>query len=192
MFRFTLLPIFLLVGGVVFTFLAFYIIGKIKRTTKQVLKKGSDIANEQQQKWTEVRQRQSELDERKKLPEILQKAYIQLDDIQIRIEELPNEWKVALKPLVDQVNVIVLAVSSKPEMVDHIRSFFHHSLDSLVQLVNKLNTDHNDLNEGQINKVRENITVLTADLMQHQATLQKQKQFDFDVLMDVIKARLKK
>lgn len=188
MFRLTLLPIFLLIAGFLFTLVTFYIVRKIKRTTKQVIKKSSEFtkefAAEQQQKW-------SQREQRKQLPEILQKAYVQFDDIQENTRKLPEQWKTPLSPVVDQANVILLAVSTKPELTSHIRSFFNHTLDSLSQLINKLKTDHKHLNDSQTEKARQNIMMFKADLMQHQQTLNKQKEFDFDVLMDVIKARLK-
>lgn len=188
MFRIALLPFILLVTGVLLTLLAFFLIRKIKRTTKKVIKKTTELANEQQQKWTEQKKREQE---RKKLPEIIQKAYIQLEDIEKNEKELPNHWKSQLTPVIDQANVILLAVSSKPEMADHIRSYFLHTLDTLLQLVNKLKTDHALMDDQQIEIARQNITAFKADLNQHQQTLQKQNKFDFEVLMEVIKARLK-
>jgi len=47
------------------------------------------------------------------------------------------------------------------------------------------------MSSDEIEKARQNISVFKADLLNHQETLHKVRRFDFDVVMDVIKARLK-
>lgn len=183
-----LIPITLLILLIISIVTGVYLFIKIKRATKIVFKKSSEFtrefATEQQQKW-------SQREERNKLPNTLQKAYLQFETIERDSQDLPAEWKIALLPVIDQANVILLAVSTKPKLSNRIRPFFHHSLDSLSQFIIKLKSDHAHLSVKQIDKARQNITVLKADLLQHQHTLNKQQEFDFDVLMDVIKARLK-
>lgn len=182
------IPIILLILLIITIVTGVYLFIKIKRATKIAIKKSSEItrefAAEQQQKW-------SQREERNKLPDTLQKAYLQFETIERDLQSLPTEWKSALLPVIDQAHVILLAVSTKPKLSNRIRPFFHHSLDSLSQFINKLKSDHHQLSDVQIDKARQNITVFKADLLQHQHTLNRQKEFDFDVLMDVIKARLK-
>jgi len=174
----------------IFLFLIFtivtvvYLFIKIKRAFKKGSKFTREFAAEQHQKW-------SQREQRKQLPDTLQKAYLQFETIERDSHDLPMEWKSALLPVIDQASVILLAVSTKPKLSNRIRPFFHHSLDSLSQFIAKLKLDHQHLNASQIEKARQNITVFKADLTQHQITLNKQQEFDFDVLMDVIKARLK-
>ena len=179
-----LIPIILFILLLVIVVLAIYLIIKIKRVIKKGGKLTQEFATEQQKKW-------SQREQRSQLPDTLQKAYLQFETIERDAQELPTEWKSALQPVIDQANVILLAVSTKPKLSNKIRPFFYHSLDSLSQFIIKLKSDHQQLSAVQIEKARQNITIFKADLMQHQQTLNKQQEFDFDVLMDVIKARLK-
>ena len=48
------------------------------------------------------------------------------------------------------------------------------------------------MTKAEIEKAQQNITLFKSDLLHHQETLHKVRRFDFDVTMDVIKARLKR
>jgi len=196
MFRLTLIPFFLLFGTLFFGIVSFFIIRKIRRVLKATLEKGSELANKQQKNWAKREQR-------KKLPDILQKGFDQYDKLVVSHDSLPLEWKTALSPLVTESKLILDEVaegveqddkgdSSNNKKLNSIRSFFNHTLDALLQFSEKLNSNHAQMNAEQIEKVRQNITVFKADLLNHQETLLKAKHMDFDVMMDVIKARLKK
>lgn len=176
--------LFLILIGVLLAVLLAYSYRAIKGSVSHVVKKGSEIASEQQQKWAEREQR-------KKLPNIIQKAYQQMDSIQTNLQALPDQWKMPLSPVVEQTQDILYKVSSSPDKTDQIRSFFNQTLGALLQLVEKLKTDYAFMDAEQTDKARQNITVIKADLIQHQQKMDKLKRFDFDVVMDVIKARLR-
>lgn len=196
MFRLTLIPFVLLFGAIIFGILSYLVIRYIKRILSFSLKKGTEFANQQKQKWAEKEQR-------KKLPDILQKGFDLYDRLETSHAKLPPEWKKSLQPIVDQAKAILdevaieggtasLEDSTNNKKLNSIRPFFNHSLDALVQFTEKLNSDHALMNAEQIEKARQNINVFRADLLKHQETLKKARNMDFDVLMDVIKARLKK
>lgn len=193
MFRLTLIPFVLLFGTLLFGIVSFFIIRKIRRIYKATLEKGSELANKQQKNW-------AKREKRKKLPDILQKGFDQYDKLVVSYDSLPLEWKTALSPLVIESKLILDEVAEGAEQGDShnnkklnsIRSFFNHTLDALLQFSEKLNSNHAQMNAQQIEKARQNITVFKADLLNHQETLLKAKHMDFDVMMDVIKARLKK
>ncbi len=176
--------LFLMLIGVLLAVLLAYSYRAIKGSVSHVVKKGSEIASEQKQKWAKHEQR-------KKLPDIIQKAYQQMDDIQANLQALPDQWKMPLNPIVEQTQDILYKVSSSPDKTDQLRSFFNQTLGALLQLVEKLKTDHAFMDAAQTDKARQNITVIKADLIQHQQKMDKLKRFDFDVVMDVIKARLR-
>jgi len=193
MFRLTLIPFVLVFGALFFGIISYIVIRKIKQGLQYTVKKGAELANKQQQKWTEKEQR-------KKLPDILQKAFNQYEQLVDSHASLPTNWKNVLEPVIRQAKEILNEVAEGADINDStynkklnsIRPFFNHSLDALLQFTEKLNSDHAEMDETQIDKARQNITVFKADLLDHQEKLLKAKRFDFDVLMDVIKARLKK
>lgn len=193
MFRLTLIPFILIFGALFFGIVTYIVIKKIKRGLEFTVKKGTEIVNKQQQKWTEKEQR-------KKLPDILQKGFDRYEKLIASHAKLPAEWRNPLEPVITQAKAILdevaedadLSDSTNNKKLNSIRPFFNHTLDALLQLTEKLNTDHLQMDDIQIKKARENITVFKADLLNHQEKLKKAKHMDFDVLMDVIKARLKK
>ncbi len=176
--------LFLLTVSILLVVVSVFLYRVIKGSLSHAVKKGSEIASEQQQKWAEREQR-------KKLPAIIQKAYQQMDSIQKNLDALPDQWRLPLSPVVEQTQDILYKVSSSPDKTDQIRRFFNQTLGALQQLVEKLKTDHAFMDAAQTDKARQNITVLKADLIQHQQKMDKLKRFDFDVVMDVIKARLR-
>jgi len=197
MFRLTLIPFILIFGALFFGIMSYIVIKKIKKWLEYTVKKGAELASQQQQKWTKKEQR-------KKLPDILQKGFDQYEKLLSSHASLPLEWKIALDPIIIQAKEIIDDVAEGVEGVadakindrthnkklNSIRPFFNHTLDALLQFTEKLNSDYAQMNESQIDKARQNITVFKADLNNHQEKLLKAKRMDFDVLMDVIKARL--
>ena len=196
MLRLLFLPTVLLIATILFGVVLWFVIKKLKKGIDSTIEKGVEIASDQQQKWAEKGQR-------KKLPAILQKGFNDYDLIVSHVDNLPDAWQQRLNPLLEQAKEILDEVAfefssesnnqkNQDKKLNSIRSFFHHSLDALLQLVEKLNADYDKLDANEIQKAKENITVLKADLQSHQETLHKVRRFDFDVVMDVIKARLKR
>ena len=188
MLRLTLLPFVLLFGSILFLLVSFYIYRKIKRGLHFTYNKGAEIANEQQQKWKDKEQF-------KKLPEIVQKGFTNVESIEKSSRTLPKEWSDLVNPLVQKAKEILDEIASDKKIENNkltsMRTFFIHTLDALKQFVEKLNSDHKHMSVSETEKARQNINVIKADLLHHQQILHKKRKFDFDVLMDVIKARLK-
>ena len=198
MLRFLFVPFILLILVLLTIIFLWFVFKKIRRGIDVSVKKGAEIANDQQQKWTEKGQR-------KKQPEIIQQGYRDYEAIISVVKLLPAHWKVILEPIAAQSKEILdeVALEFKPnsankksehqnKKLNSVRSFFIHSLGALLQFVEKLASDHGKMTEAEIGKAQKNITVFRADLLQHQETLHKVRRFDFDVVMDVIKARLRR
>jgi len=174
-----------------------FVYRKVKKGIGYTMKKGAEIASDQQQKWTEKGLQ-------KKFPKILQKGFSDYDKIYNTTASLPKEWESSVMPIVstakDILDELVLefegeGAQDKPnkenKKLNSIRSFFIHSLDALLQFVEKLSSDNHKMTANEVEKARQNINIFKADLLRHQETLHKVRRFDFDVVMDVIKARLK-
>ena len=198
MFNLALIPLILIISVVLVTIVGFLVYRKIRRGIAFTIEKSSEFATEQQQKW-QVKEKQ------KKQPGILQKGLENYTDITNNITYLSNDWQSAFKPLtsiakniLDEVeDEIALEVSESagiqsPKKLNAVRPFFNHSLKALLQLTQKIRTDYKAMDAEDTEKARQNITVIKADLLRHQKTLHKGRKMDFDVAMDVIKARLKK
>ncbi len=197
MLRIALFPFVLLILLLLSAIIIWFVYRKIKKGIGYTLKKGAEIASDQQQKWTEKGQQ-------KRFPKILQKGFSDYDKIYNTTTNLSKEWELSIMPIVSTAKDILdeLALefegdgaqekyNKENKKLNSIRGFFIHSLDALLQFVEKLNSDHHKMSVDEIEKARQNITVFKADLLCHQETLHKVRRFDFDVVMDVIKARLK-
>ena len=55
----------------------------------------------------------------------------------------------------------------------------------------KLLSDHESLSADEVDKAKDNIKLIYEDLLHHEKVLNKKRKLDFDILMDVIKSRLK-
>jgi methyl-accepting chemotaxis protein len=164
-------------------------------------KKSAELAAEKQQQWKDK-------ENKKHLPEMLQKGFDTYADIIQSTDKLPQEWSSQIQPLTSQTKQILDELSfkvasikddkntnqvnaKKDDIINSMRTFFIHTLDALQQFVDKIAQDAAHMTSEQKAKARENIQILAADLQHHQTILEKKRKFDFDVLMDVIKARLK-
>lgn len=192
MFRFTIIPLILLFGGIIFSLFGYYIYRKIKRGVKYTYDKSAEISSEYMDKWRSK-------EERNKLPKIVQTGFDNYQIIEKTIDKLPPVWQLKLIPLKQKSNSLLNEISHhllqdesyERSKFNSVRSFFNHSLDALKQLVQKLESDHKSLSENDADRAKENIKLIYNDLLHHEKILHKSRKFDFDVLMDVIKARLK-
>ncbi|MEE9444484.1 MAG: hypothetical protein V3V19_02345 [Cocleimonas sp.] len=186
---------------------------KIKQGIEFTVNKSAEFANEQQQKW-EKKEKQ------KQHPDILQKGIKTYADIVTNVKLLPNEWKIVLEPLtlvakaiLDEVEDDSVIETSKaesstikastvkaspiesvhqPTKLNRIRPFFNHSLNAFLQFTQKIRTDYKTMDNDDNEKARQNLNIIKADLLSHQKTLSNARKMDFDVTMDVIKARLRR
>ncbi len=194
MLRLAMFPLLTIITLLLIAIISFFLYRKIKKIIHSTYQKGAELANDQHKKWTKKEQR-------KKLPKLVQKGCDDYEVLSENLEQLTPEWKNAFKPLVTQAKEILDEVladvmertnGENSKKLSSIRSFFHHTLDAMSQFSKKLKDDHQHMSNDQIDIARQNLTLFKADLMRHKQTLNKGRKLDFDVLMDVIKARLKK
>ena len=192
MATFLFIPFILFICLILFIVIAFLIYRKIKRGLKYTYDKSTEFSEQYREKLRSKEQRN-------KLPKIVQKG---LDDFQViekTIEQLPAIWQLKLLPLKQKSNSLLNEISHhlisdeslERSRLNSVRSFFNHSLDALKQLTQKLLSDHKSLTELETEKAKENIQIIYKDLLRQEKILHKSRKFDFDVVMDVIKARLK-
>ncbi|MEH6455419.1 MAG: hypothetical protein V7749_03800 [Cocleimonas sp.] len=192
MFRFTLIPLVLLFGGIIFSLIGFVVYRKIKRGVKYTYDKSTEISSQYMDKWRSQEQR-------KKLPEIVQKGFDDYKTIENTISQLPPVWQLKLTPLKQKSNQLLSEISQhliddesfERTKLTSLRSFFNHSLDAFKQFTLKLLSDHEKMSDEETQRAKENIKLIYNDLLHHEKILHKKRKFEFDVLMDVIKARLK-
>lgn len=193
MFRLTIIPLIFLFGGIFVSFFAYYVYRKIKNGVAYTYKKSTEISSEYMEKWRDQEQR-------KKLPRIVQDGFDDYQTIADTIDRLPPVWQLKLMPVKQKSHSLLAEISQnllddesfERSGLNSVRSFFNHSLDALKQLTQKLLSEYQTLNERDADKVKENIKLIYDDLLRHEKILKKSRKFDFDVLMDVIKARLKR
>jgi type II secretory pathway pseudopilin PulG len=198
MLNLALIPLVLIISAIVILIGGYIVYRKIRRGIEFTVEKSAEFASEQQQKW-EAKEKQ------KKYPEILQKGQKTYTDLTENISHLPKDWQSALEPLSHIAKSILNEIEDEVTLetsestgvqsskkLNAVRPFFNHSLKALLQLTQKLRTDYKAMDAEDTDKARQNITVIKSDLLRHQQTLDKGRKMDFDVAMDVIKARLKK
>ena len=206
MLRLTLIPLFFIISTIVIILLAYFLLAKLGSGLNTSFNKSKDLAVKQQRKWHKYWQRrQSRKEQKEKLPAIIQKGRKQFDEIERNVEHLPGKWKIKIKPVVNQAKNILDEVTAEAliehdakkkshypnERLSSIRPFFNHSLDALLQFVKKLNSNQAYMDEPANNKALQNITAFETDLEHYHAILEKSRKLDFDILMDVINARLR-
>ncbi len=158
---------------------------KFRRTVSEVVEKGSDIATQQQEKW-------KQREKRKKLPSEIQKLIVQYEQLLELKDDLSQPWQEALQPAYNSLGDIVHILSVSPKKMNKVRHLFNTSLPALDKFVVTLKENQKFMDDAETQKVEQNIAVISKDLQQHEQVLHKSRRFDFDVLMDVIKIRLKR
>ncbi len=198
MLNLALIPLILIISTIIILIGGYIVYRKVRRGIAFTIEKSAEFASEQQQKW-DVKEKQ------KKHPEILQKGLKTYSNLTENINHLPENWQNALEPLSQIARNILDEVEDEAALeasasagiqtskkLNAVRAFFNHSLKALQQLTQKIRTDYKAMDAEDTEKARQSITVIKADLLRHQRTLHKGRKMDFDVAMDVIKARLKK
>ena len=170
---------------VAIVFLLRFLWNKFSGAVTHVIEKGSDVASLQQEKW-KLREK------RKKLPSEIQKLIVQYEELLESNDDLSKPWQDAMKPVYKALGDIVHVLTAAPKKVNKVRSLFSVSMPALEKFIATVKADQRFMNDTETQKAQENIDVIYKDLQQHELTLQKSRRFDFDVLMDVIKIRLKR
>ena len=158
---------------------------KFRLAVSNVLEKGSDMATQQQEKW-------KQRERRKKLPNDIQQLIVQYEQLLEENNNLLQPWQEALQPAYRSLGDIVHILSASPKKVNKVRNLFNTSLPALEAFIVTLKDNQRFMNSAETQKVKANIGVISKDLQQYEQVLHKSRRFDFDVLMDVIKVRLKR
>ena len=157
---------------------------KIRRGIGQAWDKSAEAVTDQQQRW-----KLRELI--KQQPEFIQKAHQQSEQITADMAVLTAEWQALLTPLNESMQHILNISLGDAKRADKVRSFYNTSLPAYAAFVAKLKTDHLHLDAVEKQKAIDNLAVFQADFERYDTNIQQARRFDFDVLMDVIKVRLK-
>jgi len=192
MFKLTLIPLFFIFGGIIFSLLGFYLYRKVKRGIKYTYNKSNELSSHYIDKWRSQEQR-------KKLPDIVQKGFDDYQVIEDAIKQLPPVWQLKLIPLRKKSHELLLTISQhliedenfERSKLSSLRSFFNQSLDAFKQFSLKLLSDHDSLTKAEQQRAKDNIQLIYNDILKHENKLKDKRKLDFDILMDVIKARLK-
>ena len=157
---------------------------KIRRSISNAWDRSAEVVFDQQERW-----KQREL--LKKQPDFIQKAYQQSEQVKTDAAELPEEWQAQIEPLnVDMTDILSISINDA-KRADKVRTFYNTSLPAYASFVAKLKTDHHHLDAEEKQKAIDNLTVFKDDFDRYDSHIQQARRFDFDVLMDVIKVRLK-
>jgi hypothetical protein len=157
---------------------------KIRRTVSNAWDKSAEVVFDQQERW---KQREA----LKKQPDFIQKAYQQSEQIKKDSAELPEDWQAQLEPLnADMADILSISINDA-KRADKVRTFYNTSLPAYASFVAKLKTDHLHLDAEEKQKAIDNLAVFKTDFDRYDNSIQQARRFDFDVLMDVIKVRLK-
>lgn len=183
MLRLTLI-LMVIIGLLILIGAAYLAYRKVRRGIGNAWDKGTELANEQQERWKRREQMKSQ-------PEYIQKAHKQSEQVESDSELLPEQWRSQLAPLNAEMQQILNITVADEKRADKVRSFFNTSLPAYASFVAKLKSDHAHLDEQETAKAEANIEVFDADFARYLGQIQQARRFDFDVLMDVIKVRLK-
>lgn len=173
-----------MIGIIVLLVIAYVIYRKIRSSVSGAWDKSAEAVTDQQRRW---KQREA----LKSQPDFIQKAHKQSEQIERDVIELPPEWQVLLEPLnIDMADILDISIGDA-KRADKVRPFYNTSLPAYASYVAKLKTDHLHLDAVEKQKAVDNLTVFKADFERYDNSIQQARRFDFDVLMDVIKVRLK-
>ena len=173
-----------LIGILLLLVIAYVIYRKIRRSVSNAWDKSAEVMTDQQQRW---KQREA----LKQQPEFIQKAHKQSEQIETDMAELPADWQASLVPLNTAMADILNISVADAKRADKVRTFYNTSLPAYASFVAKLKTDHLHLDAVEKQKAMDNLAVFKADFERYDGSIQQARRFDFDVLMDVIKVRLK-
>ena len=173
-----------LLGIIVLLIIAYMVYRKIRRSVSNAWDKSAEVVTDQQQRWRQREQLKSQ-------PDFIQKAHQQSEQIQEEAASLPLEWQALLTPLDNAMTDILSVSMGDTKRADKVRSFYNTSLPAYAAFVAKLKSDHFHLDAVEKQKAIDNLAVFKADFERYDSSIQQARRFDFDVLMDVIKVRLK-
>lgn len=183
MLRLTLI-LMVLIGLLILIVVGYIAYRKVRKGVSDAWDKGMEVANEQQERWKLREQIKSQ-------PDYIQKAHKQSEQIENDTDTLPADWQTQIAPLNKAMREILMITIGDHKRADKVRTFYNTSLPAYASFVEKLRSDNEHLDEQETEKAVENISVFENDFNRYLGQIQQARRFDFDVLMDVIKVRLK-
>ena len=180
-----ILFIIFIISIVAIVFLLRMLWAKFTGAVTHIVKKSTDIVLKQQEKW-------EQREKRKKLPEEIRKLIVQYESLLELNDALSEIWQQAMQPVYRSLGDIVHILTATPKKRNKVRQLFSVSMPALKDFVETIKADQKFMSAIEINKAQQNIDIICKDLQQHELVLQKSRRFDFDVIMDVIKIRLKR
>lgn len=183
MLRLTLI-LMVLIGLLILIVVGYVAYRKVRKGIGDTWDKGAELVNEQQERWKRREQVKSQ-------PDYIQKAHKQSELIENDTHAMPDDWQARLTPLNTAMQEILTITMGDHKRADKARTFFNTSLPAYATFVAKLKSDYSHLDKQEIEKALSNITVFEHDFERYLGQIQQARRVDFDVLMDVIKVRLK-
>ena len=173
-----------MIGIIILLIIAYVIYRKIRRSVSVAWERSAEVVTDSQARW---KQREA----LKQQPDFIQKAHQQSEQIEKDTAELSPEWQALLAPLNASMTHILDISLGDAKRADKVRTFYNTSLPAYATYVAKLKTDHLHIDAAEKQKAVDNLGVFKADFERYDSSIQQARRFDFDVLMDVIKVRLK-
>lgn len=180
-----ILFIVFIITVVAIVFLLRFLWNKFTRTITGVIEKSSNVALQQQKKW-------KRREKRRKLPNEIQQLIVQYETLLESNNVLSTSWQNSMQPVYKALGDIVHILTANPKKINKVRTLFSVSLPALEKFITTIKADQKFMSAIETQKAQHNIDVIYNDLQQHEQVLQKSRRFDFDVIMDVIKVRLKR
>ena len=182
--RIILLIVFI-ISVVAIVFLLRMLWRRFAGAVSHAVEKSSDLVSEQKKRW-------KQRERRKKLPEEIQTLIVKYEALLESDDDLSESWQQSMKPVYQSLGDIVHILTAAPRKANKVRKLFSVSMPALDNFISTVKADQTFMSKTEISKAQQNIDVIRDDLQQHERILQKSRRFDFDVIMDVIKIRLKR
>ena len=129
---------------------------------------------------------------RRDLPIYLQQGVERLARVKALSKNLPERWSLLLQPIIKRAEEISDIVLEQPKRGEGVRGFFTVTLDALENFVVSLSNDHGVMESVEEEKALQSLEVFEGDFIQYENRLNSKRRFDFQVMTEVIKQRLRK
>lgn len=184
MIRFILFPLMFFIVVLVVGF-SFYILYKLTKWLRGGWKNVKKYTGKIYDNMVRARSRRD-------LPIYLQQGMERLARVKALSENLPERWALLLRPVVERAEAISDIVLEQPKRGEGVRSFFTVTLDALEGFVVSLSNDHGVMGSVEEEKALQSLEVFEGDFIQYEDKLNSKRRFDFQVMTEVIKRRLRK
>lgn len=141
--------------------------------------------------FTHRKQKHERSARNKLLPSFMKKGIAQFDHSLSLMSELSHDWQEQLVSIASRAEAVIEMSAQKKKQARQIRTFFTVSLPAFERLIMALQADANFMTDAEAEKVRLNIKILERDFTRHYEQISDSRKFDFDVVMESIKQRIK-